>query len=51
MKRQAQLLGLTHWSVYYRNRPVSAADLDLMCCIDKLHLEALLFGVRNIAAQ
>jgi putative transposase len=51
MKRQAQLLGLSRSSVYYRGRPVSARDLELMRRIDELHLEAPFFGTRKIAAQ
>ena len=31
--RQAQLLGMSRASVYYLPRPVSAADLALMCAI------------------
>ena len=37
--RQAKLLKLSRSSVYYRPRPVSAADLALMRRIDELHLE------------
>jgi putative transposase len=51
VKRQAQLLGLSRSSVYYRSRPVSAGDLKLMRRIDELHLEAPFFGARKIAAQ
>lgn len=40
MKRQAQLLGLSRSSVYYRGWPVSARDLKLMRRIDELYLEA-----------
>jgi putative transposase len=51
VKRQAQLLGLSRSSVYYRGRPMSARDLGLMRRIDELHLEAPFFGARKIAAQ
>lgn len=51
VKRQAQLLGLSRSSVYYRGRPVSSRDLQLMRWIDELHLEAPFFGARKIAAQ
>jgi len=51
VRRQAQLLGLSRSSVYYRGRPVSARDLKLMRRIDELHLEAPFFGARKIAAQ
>lgn len=37
--RQVRLLGISRGSVYYRPRPVPAADLALMNRIDKLHLE------------
>jgi putative transposase len=51
VKRQAQLLGLSRSSVYYRGRPASARDLKFMRRIDELHLEAPFFGARKIAAQ
>ena len=51
MNRQAELLGLSRSSVYYRGRPVPARDLELMSRIDELHLEAPFFGARKIAAQ
>jgi putative transposase len=51
VKRQARLLGLSRSSVYYRSRPVSARDLQLMRRIDELHLEAPFFGARKLAAQ
>jgi hypothetical protein len=37
--RQAELLDLSHSSVYYLPRPVSDKDLQLMRLIDELHLE------------
>lgn len=37
--RQAEALGISRGSVYYRPRPVSDADLKLMRRIDELHLE------------
>ena len=51
VKRQAELLGLSRSSVYYRGRPVPARDLEFMRRIDELHLEAPFFGARKIAAQ
>ena len=51
VKRQAELLDLSRASVYYRPRPVSARDLQLMRRIDELHLEAPFYGARKIAAQ
>ena len=37
--RQAQIVGSSRGSVYYKNGPVSDADLRLMRRIDELHLE------------
>jgi putative transposase len=37
---QAMALGISRGSVYYKSRPVSAADLALMRRIDELHLQA-----------
>ena len=51
VKRQAELLDLSRSSVYYRPRPVSERDLQLMRRIDELHLEAPFYGARKIAAQ
>lgn len=51
VKRQVRLLKLSRSSVYYRPRPVSARDLELMRRIDELHLEAPFFGARKIRAQ
>jgi putative transposase len=50
VKRQAQLLGLSRASVYYRPRPVSERDLLLMRRLDELHLEAPFYGARKLAA-
>ncbi|MCX7246517.1 MAG: IS3 family transposase [Burkholderiales bacterium] len=46
--RQAELLGMSRSSVYYLPRPVSAADLVLMRCIDELHLEHPFMGARML---
>jgi putative transposase len=51
VQRQAQLLGLSRSSVYYRHRAVSERDLGLMRRLDELHLEAPFFGARKLAAQ
>jgi putative transposase len=51
VKRQAELLGLSRASVYYRPRPVSERDLRLMRRLDELHLEAPFYGARKLAAQ
>jgi hypothetical protein len=40
ISRQAQILEISRSSVYYRPRPESPSDLDLMKAIDRLHLEA-----------
>ena len=49
--RQAQLLGMSRSSVYYLPRPVSAADLELMRRIDRLHLEHPFMGARMLRDQ
>ena len=48
LTRQAELLGMSRSSVYYLPRPVSAADLALMRCIDELHLEHPFMGARML---
>jgi putative transposase len=47
--RQCELLDLSRSSIYYRPRPMSAADLALMRRIDELHLKYPFFGSRRIA--
>ncbi len=49
--RQAALLEISRGSVYYLPRPVSAADLALMRCIDELHLEHPFMGARMLRDQ
>ena len=49
--RQAKTLGVSRASVYYRPRPVSAADLGLMRRIDELHLEHPFAGSRMLRAM
>ena len=46
--RQAQTLGISRGSVYYRPRPVSEAGLALMRRIDALHLEHPFAGSRML---
>lgn len=46
--RQAQVLGLARSSVYYRPRPVSAADLAIMRRLDELHLNYPFAGSRML---
>jgi putative transposase len=47
--RQCELLDLSRSSVYYRSRPISAADLTLMRRIDEVHLAHPVFGSRRLA--
>ncbi|MGJ0426215.1 IS3 family transposase [Methylocystis sp.] len=46
--RQAKAVGVARSSVYYKPRPVSAEDLDLMRRIDELHLEHPFAGARML---
>ncbi|BDV33920.1 transposase (plasmid) [Methylocystis iwaonis] len=46
--RQAKALGVARSSVYYRPRPVSAEDLELMRRLDALHLEHPFAGARML---
>jgi len=46
--RQAQVLKLSRSGVYYRPRPVSAADLAVMRRIDELHLDYPFAGSRML---
>ena len=48
LKRQAEVLNLARSTVYYRPRPVSAADLAIMRRIDELHLEYPFAGSRML---
>lgn len=38
VKRQTQLLGISHGSGYFLHRPASTAELALMRQIDELHM-------------
>ena len=48
IKRQAQLVGISRGSAYYRAKSVSDADLALMRSIDELHLELPFAGARML---
>lgn len=48
VSRQALAVSISRASVYYRPRPVSPADLDLMRRIDRLHLEHPFAGARML---
>ncbi len=49
IKRQAELVGISRGSVYYRPRPVGEADLKAMRAIDELHLEYPFAGARMLS--
>jgi putative transposase len=48
IRRQADELGLSRSTVYYRPRPVPAADLAIMRRIDELHLDYPFAGARML---
>jgi len=48
LTRQAQVLKLSRSSLYYRPRPVSAADLAIMRRMDELHLDYPFAGSRML---
>jgi putative transposase len=48
LTRQAEELGISRGSLYYRPQPVSAADLALMRRMDELHLEFPFAGSRML---
>src|SRR5215210_3457511 len=48
IKRQAQLLSIGRSTVYYRPRPVSDADLQVMRRIDQIHLAHPTAGARML---
>jgi len=49
--RQAQTVGISRGSVYYRPKSVSDKDLELMRQIDELHLEHPFMGARMLQDQ
>jgi putative transposase len=48
LTRQARVLGLSRSSLYYRPRPVPAADLAVMRRMDELHLDYPFAGSRML---
>ena len=46
--KQAEVLHISRGSVYYLQRPVSATDLQVMPCLDRLHLEFPFAGSRML---
>jgi putative transposase len=48
LTRQAEILRLSRGSLYYQPKPVSAADLELMREIDKLHFDYPFAGARML---
>jgi putative transposase len=48
LRRQAEVLKLSRSSLYYRPRPVSAADLSVMRRLDELHLNFPFAGSRML---
>jgi putative transposase len=46
--RQAKVLNISRGCVYYKPRPVLAADLAIMRRIDELHLERPFAGARML---
>ena len=46
LAKQAKALGISRGMLYYAARPVPAADLALLRCINKLHLEYPFAGSR-----
>ena len=51
LKRQAELVGISRSSLYYRPKPVSEGDLELMRRLDELHLEKPFMGARMLCDQ
>ncbi len=48
LRRQAKVLKLSRSTVYYKPRPISAADLAIMRRIDELHLDYPFAGARML---
>jgi putative transposase len=46
--RQAKALGLSRSTIYYKPRPISTADLELMRRLDALHLDFPFAGARML---
>ncbi len=50
LSRQAKVLNLARSTVYYKPRPVSVADLELMRRFDEFHLDFPFAGARMLKA-
>ena len=48
LTRQAELLALSRSGLYYEPKPISANDLELMRCIDRLHTDWPFMGARML---
>lgn len=48
LTRQAELLALSRSGLYYEPKPISAKDLELMRCIDRLHTDWPFMGARML---
>ena len=48
INQQAKLLSIGRGTVYYKQKPVSARDKELMDLIDRLHLELPFAGARML---
>jgi putative transposase len=46
--KQARVLRISRGSIYYLPRPVSSSDLEVMRCLDRLHLEYPFAGSRML---
>ena len=46
--RQCRLLGVSHSSVYYRPKPESAEELDLLKHLDEIFTEHPIYGSRRL---
>ena len=46
--RQCEILDLNRSGIYYKPVPLSEADRDLMCQIDKIHMDYPFYGSRKI---
>jgi putative transposase len=46
--KQCQLIGISRTSMYYKPKPTSSKDLELMRLIDEIHLRLPFYGSRRI---
>ena len=46
--RKAEVLDLSDGGLHYEPKPISAKDLELMRCIDRLHTDRPFMGVRML---